>query len=135
MSAFVVNQNHLRALITFAQVKRIVFYTHPDSEVEEFRVFYAYKDFDAIGQILHDVNVASVNYRYGDSVSPQAFKFHPYLELEDPIRILKACSCYDYQACEIPGYHRTEACEIIDAIRQEAIRALPGYDDAGWEIV
>ncbi len=51
-----------------------------------------------------------------------------------PVEVLKACSCYEYQSCEHDGWERSEAFRLIEAIRHAAIAALPGYEDADWEI-
>lgn len=51
-----------------------------------------------------------------------------------PVGVLKAISCYEYQACEDPGWERSEARAFCDALRRRAIHALPGYDAAAWDV-
>ena len=50
-----------------------------------------------------------------------------------PLHILHMCSCLEYQSCESPDWRETLAYRLILAIKDAAIRALPGYDDAPWE--
>jgi len=87
---------------------------------------------------------ASVRYRYpaGPLPGPNAASDGPvvcsdrlstYARLS-PVAVLKACSCYEYQSCEHPGWETSEAKRLIDSITQAAIAALPGYQDAAWEI-
>lgn len=51
-----------------------------------------------------------------------------------PVEILKAISCLEYQSCEHPGWDESEAKAFCDALREQMINALPGYDDAAWGI-
>ena len=51
-----------------------------------------------------------------------------------PIDVIKACHCQEYQSCEHDGWETSTAKAIVDAIEGAASRALPGYDDAPWEI-
>ncbi len=57
----------------------------------------------------------------------------PFVEI-DPVQTLKACNCYDYQSCEARDWEESEAYAYIQALKEAAIRVLPGYDDAEWEI-
>ncbi len=70
-------------------------------------------------------------YEHGD---PHIYEFKPYTHPIDPIQVIKACDCYDYQACETDEYERSMAADYIRQIRSMAISDLPGWDEAHWEI-
>jgi hypothetical protein len=133
MSAFLVNDRHIDALLTWAMRPRWqapAYYRFGDKQVTFF------DNLDDIGQCLVNQNYASLNGRYGDTDPAHEYKFKRYdTSLLDPVRVIKACDCYNYQACETgESYWKSEAHEIIDTIRERAIDALPGYDEAAWEI-
>jgi hypothetical protein len=50
----------------------------------------------------------------------------------DPVQVIKACDCYEYQSCEHDGWADSEACRFITSLRKGAAHALPGYDGADW---
>jgi hypothetical protein len=120
MSAFVVSDDHIDALLTFA--------AKDDSRTR-----------DAIGTILLQENVRSVCHRYRDAtITKVNYKFKPYSafaimpEMKKLAWVLKLCDCFDYQACETADYDQSEAHGIIEDIRQQAINLLPFYHDAPW---
>ena len=45
----------------------------------------------------------------------------------DPVKILAAINCYEYQACEHPEWKTSEARDFCEALRDRMIRMLPGY--------
>ncbi len=55
----------------------------------------------------------------------------------DPIQVFATLSCYEYQSCETEDWPESEAKIICDAIKDAAIRALPGDAVSGvpdeWE--
>lgn len=87
-------------------------------------------------------NVESVCYRYHESPDQYAAELAYVFPVRamigvraiSPVQALKACECFDYQACEVEGYDRSKAANLIRCIRGLAIAALPGYADAEWEI-
>ncbi len=148
MSAFIVSRKHIQYLVQAAldlpgrtvQGGRLYWYNkgphqlpYGDSEME-----------NRVGQILWDENIKSVLYRYpGDTkeTAPgpigESYEYtHTYFPPKhiDPVQTLKACACLDYQSCEHPEWEASEAHAILEAIRNAAIAALPGYEDANWEI-
>jgi hypothetical protein len=54
MSAFICNNSHVTALAVYAARNRVL----------------GWKDANQVGELLHAENVASVNYRYGESTRP-----------------------------------------------------------------
>lgn len=137
MSAFVVSNYHITGLLSFARSlhyginvynnKQFVCTIDRKTDINEM---------SKIGQILLDQNYHSVNTRYKENDSAPAYRFKPILSRQfKAVEILKACNCYDYQACEDDDYDKTNAHAIIDAIRHSAINRLPDYDNAdGWTL-
>lgn len=129
MSAFVVSENHINALVSFAiggQNPATAFW---DRKHIDFR-----GNEQMLADVLMNANVEAVNTRYGDEEQLTGCKFRRNCTPPSPVAILKACDCYDYQTCELDGYESTFAAKIIEAVRNKAIRALPGYDAAKWSI-
>ncbi len=89
-------------------------------------------DLAAIGHILHNENVRSVNGRYHE------FNEYPYKSRRlypcDAVILIKAIQCYNYQACESDDWESTTAHEITKNLMSHAISKLPGYDKAPWGI-
>lgn len=135
MSAFIVSDKHIAAMIEFARTHDAYSsgYWWKDTKTgEEVKHMF---DNEAAQKLVNE-NYRSVNYRYQDNTQPK--KYNPFQSLSpqnlDPVQILKACNCYDYQACETNDYNESEARYIVDQIRHLAINALIGYEEAQWEI-
>ncbi|MGH3857934.1 MAG: hypothetical protein ACRDR6_31490, partial [Pseudonocardiaceae bacterium] len=63
------------------------------------------------------------------------YLFHPLPGAPDPLVVLKAIACRQYQSCEHPGWLDSEARVFCQALRAVTIPALPGYHQApGWPI-
>jgi hypothetical protein len=88
------------------------------------------------GAMLRAENVRSVNHRYdpaGPGLEPgYAFTRKPFKP--DPVVILKALHCYEYQSCETDDWAHSEAARFCIQLRTRMIRRLPGYDSARWDI-
>lgn len=136
MSAYVVGQNHIDALVTFA-VARSVSYWCPLSKT---RVTISASNAEVVGQMLLDENVVSVCHRYGDAITPQeknaaaAYRFRWWHEPLGVVQVLKAINCLSYQSCEHPGWEGSLPQRILREIKESAIRSLPGYEAADWEM-
>lgn len=100
---------------------------------------------DVIGGKLWAENLASVTGRYphdasGERPGPVDFEDTDTLTYTfdevpgelDPVVVLKALSCFEYQSCEHDGWESSEARLICEAVRSACINALPGYDAAPW---
>lgn len=129
MSAFLCSQNHINALVNWA--------TRNSPYGGQSIVQRLETTPQALGELLYNANVRSLEARYGadHGLGSYAYKFKRVLTSPNAVQILKACSCYDYQACEVDDYQQTKAADIIDQIRADALRAVPGYQEAAWEIV
>jgi hypothetical protein len=153
MSAFIVGHDHIDALLTFGYLHKVSYYV-PQSICNKpggTRVDITTMTASEIGAILLTENERSVRYRYSDIKSPgdlpgtigenaANYRFRNFgdiLRLPAATKcawILNACRCFEYQACETPDYRESLAHRIIQAIQAEAIRSLPGIDNAPWEI-
>jgi hypothetical protein len=142
MSAFIVGHDHIDGLLTFAVEHKLSYYVPGAHE----RVYFDRTNASEIGAILLTENERSVGHRYGDDDdlpgsgegAYQFRRFEPFLMMpvgKQALTVLKACDCFDYQACETDDYEASLAYRIIDAIRGAAIRRLSGYEGAdGWEL-
>ncbi len=92
---------------------------------------------DRIGQMLMRENRLSVNHRYAESEVEDIYVFDRTLASVsvDPVVILKAIACLEYQSCEHPGWKASEAYFFCQALRHRMIRRIPGYEEAPWEIL
>jgi len=149
MSAFVVAREHIAYLVN-AALRR----TCPGSSFSYYWDGGSHscqpqnrEDAERLAQVLWAENVGSVGHRYsGDKLSElpgmvrdaeAGFEYGRHVWSQEPpnwVQVLKACDCLEYQSCEHPGWEGSEARAIIEAIRSKAIHALPGYEDAAWEI-
>jgi hypothetical protein len=131
MSAYVCDDRHINAIINFAVNHRVSF---RNPETKE-RVFVVPKNASEIGQILRDENVRSVNYRYSkqDQAARFSYVYDP-VKIVVPVQALKALNCLDYQSCETPDWEASLAWRIVQEISGYAVRKLPGYDAAQWDI-
>ena len=98
---------------------------------------------DALGRVLWSENIKSVEARY-PSCSPDempgtvgeshVYGTHrrPHGFCFDPVQVIKAVDCYQYQSCEHEGWDASEAKNITDRLRCAATHRLPGYSDAVW---
>ena len=139
MSAFVVGHDHIDGLLTWA-IDAGAGYSAPSGNYTRITA----EDATQIGRWLLEENERSVGYRYpntdelpgtiGQSSGGYHFRRWPLPGLS-ALAVLKACDCFDYQACETSDYRHTLAAAIIDGIRHNAIHKLPGMSDApGWEL-
>lgn len=88
-----------------------------------------------VGAMLWAENRASVNHRYDEDEWEPPYEFKRLGGTVDPVIVLKAIACYEYQSCEHPDWERSEAHTFVRALEAKMIRSLPGYDDApGWDI-
>lgn len=134
MSAFVVGTPHLDAILGWCnragQYGTRINWTIGGRSYRADQI----EDLTAIGGLLLNTNQEAVNTRYGEHDVAPAYVFRFPARHLKAVEVLKALNCYDYQACELADYEHSDAAAIIDRIRREAIRALPGYDAAAWEI-
>lgn len=160
MSAFMVGKEHIDALVTAAlaigQEGPLRWFAHPLTDEESALAhqvgapwgaegpeiarrlsrYATAEEADRIGQMVTRENRLSVNHRYNESEVEDIYAYDGPAQVRsvDPVVILKAIDCYEYQSCEHPGWEASEAFAFCQALRRRMIRRLPGYDDAPWEI-
>lgn len=134
MSAFLVSPFHINALVTWAGLARG---TMQRSYYWQGRRRYFAGDLDRVASVLFAEHVRSVNRRYRQADPAHGFAFRPEhaaaLRLS-PVAVIKACHCLAYQSCETDDWEDTEAFAILRGIEDCAVRALPGYELAAWEL-
>lgn len=155
MSAFICSQEHIKRLAVFASMNqngRInvdpryldLGQVNP-AAVERLKnadlaTFYA--------NVLYLENVRSVQHRYPEdtwetlpgpiskplhcTVSNEEFYRHS--DKINAVELLKLCNCIEYQSCETDDYKSSIAWRVLEAIRDAAVRRLPGYEEAEWAI-
>lgn len=132
MSAWIVAKPHIDALVQSLVVAGLV----PLDQATE------------TGQMLWKENHRSVNYRYGERRRTPSYTFTGIEAPLDPVVMVKQCGCYSYQTCEHPGWDKSKAKRLIDALAvhlratvDPPLRYVPDwgyedqrYDDAPWGI-
>ena len=90
---------------------------------------------DAVGAMLKAQNLRSVNHRYGrDAGEAAPYVYRRSGHPADPVAVLKALDCYEYQSSEDGGWEASEALAFCEALRHRAVGRLPGYEAAPWEV-
>jgi hypothetical protein len=96
-----------------------------------------------LANILLRENIRSVSYRYGDKtsaklpgpnggVSPISPADLAACYTWDPVQVVMSVRCLMYQSCECPDWEQTEAFAILTSLKDDAVCAFPGMDDAAW---
>jgi hypothetical protein len=134
MSAFIVSDQHIHAIVSFAvmcqaRTNSTAFYaTRRHTDLRE------PADRTKLGQLLLKENYKSVGHRYREADDFSGDYRHEQVATPTPVEILKLLSCLEYQSCEHPDYRESEAYAVLEHLRGEAIAQLPGYDEAKWAI-
>ncbi len=145
MSAYVVSNNHINAIVRFMEANKPSLFDRAGRYIIGGIAIPQYGT--AIGQLLLKENVRSVNYRY--SVKDRAAKF-VYDTAPPPvsgIEALKLINGLDYQSCERDDWHKSKACLILTTLKIAILEDLAGlnahskqapiqlaYNDAAWSI-
>lgn len=153
MSAWVVSKTHLDLLITAGllypnmQCRGAKLQWRDPSENPSRWHELDYDNADQVGVMLWAANYRSVGNRYPDAEGeedglpgPEDFSGATVLTYThrmvpgplDPVVVLKALACYEYQSCEHDGWKTSAAKAFCAALRTACIDQLPGYDDAPW---
>src|SRR4051812_48937950 len=105
MSAFIVEDDHIHALVTYAADKRLSYW----DPIAENHINVSARNAQEVGRILMDENVRSVNYRYRESENLGLYRYQHFATPLTAIEVIKACDCLDYQSCETPNWEETIA--------------------------
>lgn len=144
MSAFTVPVEHIDALLSaglaFCSVKDPLRWYYPAPTTAEPDTAQREHTLTAatagrVGAMLLAENARSFNHCHDELDWEPAYLFHPLPGAPDPLVVLKAIACLQYQSCEHPGWLDSEARVFCQALRAVTIAALPGYHQApGWPI-
>jgi hypothetical protein len=134
MSAFIVSNEHINALVSYMVTKQISYWN------EQERVPVTRFNAEEVGRILLNENVRSVNHRYHGEIEEDeknascayTFRYRPMPI--SAVQIIKAVHCLDYQSCETDDWETTLAYKICQRILSTACCNLPGYEQAKWGI-
>ena len=139
MSSYVLGERHISYLVTAATL-----WAHQDGlRWGERRLAEVFPE--EIGAALLAENIASVRWNYpgGDPddlpgpiplPTPAGYVFRREVSAVDPVQVLKALDCYEYQSDNHPGWPTSAAARFCAALRASATRRLPGYEQAQWEV-
>ena len=123
MSVFIVSPEHINVLLDAA-----LRYTDEIGMT-------VYTTDGQVGQMLLDTNAASAGARHEETPELYIYSYTTPVRFDwEAVDVLKAISCYEYQACEAPGWERSAARTFCEGLRRAVTPALPGYTDAPWEI-
>jgi hypothetical protein len=145
MSAWMVSTAHIDAMLTAGidagEAYRPRWETDADENQvpgESLRGGYRTLDYlnaDHVGAMLLAENRRSVNYRYTEDEIEELYTFKRLGgSTVTPVDVLKSIECFEYQACEHPGWSASEARRFCEALRHTMIGRLPGYSDAPWGV-
>lgn len=108
MSAFIVNDNTINAVLGFADK-----YDLNDLDCG---------DLSALGQLLVDENYRSTNYRYSEDATPHSFVYSRYTV--PATAALQHLSCIEYQLCEPEDWETTLAFRLCARLRKNMVSQL-----------
>lgn len=129
MSAFIVSNTQINALVRFASRNNIrAYYGNPT------RVLNVAGEEQETAELLLAANYDSVNARYGESEVPREIVYRIDAPLLSALQAIKLAQCLEYQSCEYPEWESSAAKALVDAIISTAVNKLPGYDAAPWTI-
>lgn len=108
MSAFIVNDNTINAVLGFAE----------KYDLDDFGC----KDLSALGQLLVDENYRSTNYRYSEDATPHSFVYSRYTV--PATAALQHLACIEYQLCEPKDWEITPAFRLCARLRKNMVSQL-----------
>ena len=155
MSSWIVTKEHITALVDLATVPGRGLHFYHENKMHSFESYVTKYDngteisyWDWLGQMLWDENVRGVGERYPDSGitdlpgSIGAEHIIPYKHvftisdprtMPTPIEGIVVARCYRYQSCDSGDvWDKSLARAFVDALIEELITQLPGYDAAPW---
>lgn len=141
MSAFLCDDCHLTALAAFALREKVQAHLAGPEDSYYSRVGGRYVDpLKILGQRLKDENAANLYHLYGDRAddSPETWigPFEPCRHAHharvEPVAMLKAIGCYEYQCCDRTQWEESDVRALMSRMRSAAIARLPGYEQAAW---
>lgn len=140
MSVMMLSTAHFDYLVSFAVRAEVRYWSRADKCSERVTATGA----TALGRVLASANADAWANRYSSHsdefergqnfAAARDYRWRPFAGPFDPVQVLKAVACLEYQACEASGWEESDAAAICNAIREYAVAKLPGYDAALWGI-
>lgn len=130
MSAYVVEEDHIHALLGWAIRNQVSFY----DDVHKARIDVKPDTASMVGTILLQTNVLSVAHRYAEAAENVDYEWHDFPHALTAVQVLKGVQCLEYQSCERDDWKQSMAYTICQAIKDAAIMKLAGYEAAPWGI-
>jgi len=142
MSAYYVGEDHINAMLTYAETLRSSL-RMPDGSYGE----ATDANLTLIGRELIKENCLSLRSCYPHDwkeLMPdnwggvESYEYKPdyYWITHHPrnaaLSAIKLCHCYEYQACEHEAWESSYAYKFSHWLADRATSNLPGYDDADW---
>ena len=141
MSAYICDNRHITYMVQAAISLRLSecdggsISWYADAERHEIRCTASTQERITVGNMLLEANAKSVSERYSVDQYTQSLTAKDFSERFtsiDPVQVLKAISCYEYQSCEAEDWAKSEAKSFCDRLKDKAINGLIGYSDANW---
>lgn len=157
MSAYIVNRKHVLYIVGAAMSRAIlpgchgpfswVWNRNREAGTYEYERL-ACNDYEKaveVANMLWQENIKSVSHRYpGETTATLPGPVgenhtitiedicHNHWPVFDPVQVIKAIHCYEYQTCEHPEWEQSQAFAFCKHLERAAIDVLPGYEDAEW---
>jgi hypothetical protein len=88
-----------------------------------------------VGAMLLAANQSSVNLLYGERAGTEpGYRFRRLAGVPNPVIVLKAIACFEYQSCEHPEWATSQARQFCQELRDRSIDRLPGYEQVPWAL-
>jgi hypothetical protein len=127
MSCYIVSDSHLSALVRYACTQNLNVYSASG------RVYAPGEEQQAV-TLLGAANTRAYTERYGAGRTADGVAYLPAAPLPSHMEVIKLASCFDYQASDWSQYPGSDAERFIRYVERHAVRQLPGYKEAAWEI-
>ena len=138
MSAYIVNEEHIRFLVSSVRhLAKSVFGFCYTWNFESHRIDSSLEKATKLGQKFWDANVLSVNRRYSENTKNLVYLHksdfdHQKISL---VQIFKAIDGYAYQCSEFHNWRNSEIYTVLAVMKCKLISCLPGYDEAAWAVM
>jgi len=130
MSAFIVDKEHILYLVEAASQYNTYFQTKSGNRMRNLSSQVE------VANLLWKENVLSVNSRYDEKsdvseITSKDFRVVRWNSFS-PVQVIKAVKCYEYQSCEHDGWVDSKSKVFCEALKDDAINELEGYEKAEW---
>lgn len=128
MSCFVVSNEHICAIVSFASKQRWLRYGRGENSLK----LNDTKAIDKVCKALKNRNVQSFNFRYdgrySEEVTPDITFNGDFKDLP-AMQIVRLVECLSYNCSDHPEFANSDEEIFLESVKNNAIRRLPGYND------